>query len=190
MYIWLTHPYKRQSPNLSGALFSFQATTLRDTKVKRKTNKAQNMYSENVEIAHTATRSQFTRDVLASRYISFNIRQTKKQKTKKNSWKSAKRRSSEANVQVGLCRKTPRAEATVGVWHMLPVPSVPSVLYFSWAEQSHAASFSANQVSFKIRNFFFSSINLRISANKTFLILLVQKCHPAAVNPWMLLQRP
>lgn len=35
------------------------------------------MYSKNVEIDHTATRSRFTLNVLASHHISFNIRQKK-----------------------------------------------------------------------------------------------------------------
>lgn len=77
---------KKRPKSVRGAVFSVQGTILRDTKVKLKHNKAQNMYSKNVEIDHTATRSQFTLNVLASHHISFNIKNGKK------SWKSAKSR--------------------------------------------------------------------------------------------------
>lgn len=68
---------KKRPKSVRGAVFSVQETILRDTKVKLKQNKAQNMYSKNVEMDHTASRSQFTQFLLASHHISFNIRQTK-----------------------------------------------------------------------------------------------------------------
>lgn len=51
---------KKRPKSVRGAVFSVQETILRDTKVKLKQNKAQNMYSKNVEMDHTASRSQFT----------------------------------------------------------------------------------------------------------------------------------
>lgn len=102
---------KKRPKSVRGAVFSVQETILRDTKVKLKQNKAQNMYSKNVEMDHTATRSQFTQFLLASHHISFNIRQKEK---KNNSWKSAKSRQSEADVQVSLHRKTSSADALSG----------------------------------------------------------------------------
>lgn len=145
---------KKRPKSVRGAVFSVQETILRDTKVKLKQNKAQNMYSKNVEMDHTASRSQFTQFLLASHHISFNIRQTKQfLEICKEQAKRSRRPGQPAQEDVISGRivwqrgQLERVEHPQ--WGLLSVLSVLSVLYFSSAEQSHTASFSANQVSFK-----------------------------------------
>lgn len=108
---------KKRPKSARGAVFSVQETILRDTKVKLKHNKAQNMYSVHVEIDHTATRSQFTLNVLAEKILG-NLQRAGKAKPTSRSACTGRRHQpthSLAEGTVGVCETSPVRAAVSAV---------------------------------------------------------------------------